>query len=109
MGIREVIHKRAKQAAQEYKVDFINEQKSEYEKIVTEYEKLVTEQYQLDFRLEFVRAMERQKSEPDKDKDIEKLKQRQMVLLKKIKDIENSGILEQYDTVMEAINAVNKA
>lgn len=109
MSIKEVIQERAQQAAQEYRVKFINEQKREYEKTVTEYEDLLTEKYQLDFRLEFIRAMERQKSEPEKDRDTEELKQRQIVLLKKVKDIENSGILETYDNVMEAIRAVNEA
>ncbi len=109
MAIKDVIRERAWQAAQEYKVKFINQQKSEYEKAVREYEELLTEHYQLEFELEFIRAIGKQNPESDKGKNMEELKQRQIVLLKKIKDIENSGVLERYDAVMEAIKAVNEA
>ena len=56
MAIKEVIQERARQTAREYRDKYINEQKGEYEKVITEYESLLTEQYQLEFRLDFLRA-----------------------------------------------------
>lgn len=108
MAIKEVIQQRARQAAQEYREKFINEQRGEHEKTITEYEKLLTEHYQLEFRLEFLRAMGALKAESDQRQDTEGLVQRQIVLLKRIKDIENAGALEGYDAVMEAIKTVSK-
>ena len=108
MAIKEVIQERARQTAREYRDKYINEQKGEYEKVITEYESLLTEQYQLEFRLDFLRALDRLKPVSEKRNDMEELKQRQIVLLKKTKDIENSGALEGYDAVMEAIRTVSQ-
>ena len=108
MAVKEKIRERAKQAAQEYKVTFINEQKEKYDKIIEEYEKLLTEHYQLEFKLEFYKAIDKQKTDIKPQEDMDKLMQREMVLLKRIKDIENSGILEAYDAVMEAIEAISR-
>lgn len=108
LAVKEVIQERAKQAAQEYKVEFINQQKEKYDEVVEQYEELLTEYYQLEIRLEFAKAIHKLNAEQDKSGDTDKLAQRQIVLLKKIKDIENSGTLESYDAVMEAIKAVNK-
>ncbi len=108
MAVKEAIQQRARQAAEEYKVKFINEQKERYDKVIEEYEELLTEYYQLEVRLEFFKAMDKLNAQQEKSKDTDKLTQNQIVLLKKIKDIENSGELERYDAVMEAIKAVNK-
>ena len=107
MAIKEVVRERARQAAREYRETFIGEQKEKYEKAVREYEALLTEQYQLEFRLDFLQALDKGGPPPDK-RDREELKQRQIVFLKKIKDIENSGALEGYDAVMEAIRTVDR-
>lgn len=109
MAVKEKIQQRAKQAAQEQKVQFIKEQKEKYDKIIKDYEEMLTEYYQLEFKLEFFKAIDKQKTNLEQPEDMDKLIQREMVLLKRIKDIENSGMLETYDAVMEAIEAISKA
>lgn len=108
MAVKEKIQQRAKQAAQEQKVQFIKEQKEKYDKIIKDYEEMLTEYYQLEFKLEFFKAIDKQKTNLEQPEDMDKLIQREMVLLKRIKDIENSGMLETYDAVMEAIEAISK-
>lgn len=107
LAVKEKIQERAKQAAQEFKVKFINEQKEKYGKIIKEYEEMLTEHYQLEFKLEFFKAIDKKETDIKQPEDMDKLIQREMVLLKRIKDIENSGTLEAYDAVMEAIETIS--
>lgn|GEM_PF-5727160 len=108
MAIKEEIQKRAKEAALAFKEKFINEQKEKVEKIIGEYEKLLTEYYQLEVKLSFYKAMEYQNPEKERKKETEELMQQQILLLKKVKDIENSGALEEYDAVMQAIKELSE-
>jgi hypothetical protein len=108
VSIKEVIQERALKAASEYRVKFINEQKQKYEQTAARYEELLTEHYKLEFRLEFMKALNKQEDDQDRLREMEELKQHQLLLMKKIRDIENSGALEAYDAVMEAVHAVEK-
>ena len=108
LAIKEVIQQRVRQEAEEYREKFINEQKREHEKAVEEYERLLTEHYQSEIRLEFFKAINKLNAGSEKHMNLDELNQQQILLLKKIKDIESSGALESYDAVMEAIKAVNK-
>jgi hypothetical protein len=108
LAIKEIIQERARQVAEEYKEKFFYEQKREYEELIAEYEELLTEYYQLEIKLNFFRAMDKLDVQYEKRKELDELMQRDIVLLKRIKDIENSGVLEKYDAVVEAIKAINK-
>lgn len=103
MGIKDTIQKRAKQEAEQYKDRFIKEQKERHEKKTLEYEDLLTQYYQLEIKLNFLKTMEKHRPEEERNKEIGKLKQQHILLLKKIKDIENVGVLEEYDAFTVAI------
>ena len=46
---------------------------------------------------------------PNKDisKEIKEIKEKNIILFKKVQDIQNSGILDKYDAIMEAIKSIS--
>ena len=103
MGIKETIQKKARQIAKEYKEEYVRALKEKYLKVIENYEDLLTKYYKLEVKINFLTAMENGMPSYIENNEIQSLKQEHVVLLKAIKDIENAGILDEYDAVEAAI------
>ncbi|NMA95559.1 MAG: hypothetical protein GX974_05925 [Clostridiales bacterium] len=108
LGIREIIANKAKEAAKEYRKEFINSQQKKYHDSLSQYEEALTRYYELEIKLKFSEMVHSQKPSKAKADELKELKQEHILVLKEVKDIERSGILEEYDVVMRAIESIQK-
>ncbi len=107
LRIKEAIQQRAKKQAEEYKENLIKEEKDKYDQTIAEYENTLIEHYKLEIRIKFMEAMLNTYPNKDISKEIKEIKEKNIILFKKVQDIQNSGILDKYDAIMEAIKSIS--
>jgi hypothetical protein len=105
--MKEEIKRRANEAALSDFRNFICGEKEKYQITVDEYEKLFIEYYRAEYRLEFLKEMEKQATQYGKD-EREDLKKEQILTLMKINELENSGKLEEFSAFDQAVREMEK-